>query len=376
MLHVISWPIQFIAGQALSMFAEDDFLVTTNLEGQGKAIVTRGGSFQFLIMDYEGYHYNDPRRPWFDKNQPKWQVLPNEPTQPDDHYEVRPYALRRFGLHWVGLPGMDRVHTYHQEWSELASDKKKYPNGIRDRDEDTQVFMLCAFPYVIVDNEARTSEGLPIEVTYLLTLQIVNPHIALFQTNDWLKQAQGYTNRVVRSFLGSYTWKQLLSETDEADPTRKALENFSTRVEQLSDVLLGQEGKDNPIGMMQRIGVRAIGAEVIRIRLTGPNASEYEGLTLIEFKTKQTSDALVVEAQAKHDASVLNTNAKAYDTRETGNALAEAEDKLLETYAKNPEIAVERMKYGAYEKAANVTIIEAGTAIDKASEVIKNVTKK
>ncbi|MBU0749944.1 SPFH/Band 7/PHB domain protein [Patescibacteria group bacterium] len=381
------WPAEFLTGYALSQFADSDFFVTDCKEGQGKAIVTNGGSFVKLIMAFEGRHYNHPDLPGYDPSYPRWEVLDNDPSKPDSFYETRHRLLSEFGTHWIGIPGQRKLLSYHQEWLELSSDEIHYPDGIRKRIEETQIFIVNDFPYVVQDESFYTKDGLPIKVTYLLTLRINNPYIALFDTSDWLKQAESYASRAARSFLGSFSWRELLSETNEEDDKKRMRENFSHPIESLNTKLLSGSNVTEPVGMKRKIGVTVTGAELLSIELTGATAERNEETTLLVFRSEEEALARINAAEAeKREIELLaeanatrvrlDAEAIAHKTMVEGDATANALEAKLKAQNTAPELAEANLKYDAYATATNLNVIDVGEgASKKVAEVAKELLR-
>lgn len=383
---------EFVAGQVLAYWSKEHLLTTACIEGQGRLIVANG-QLEYPVMSHDGWHFNDPRMRWYNPAERKWEIIPNDPAQPDGYYDVRPWMFRKFGLHWVGLPGQHEVFDYEFSWTELelgeGADKGSLVPKPRPK-ERTKKFYVVGFPYVMVEKEAKTKDNLPVKVTYLLTLRITNPVIALTKSGNWLQKAEGYANEVVRSYIGEFTWDQLISETDEEDSKKREKENFSRRLRALNYGLLG-EGDDLHVfpyfppmpgpgepplllsklpGIVGKIGVEIESAELLAISLTGEAAAEHQRLTLIETTAARMAKAKRYAVDIDLYEKAMNAGVDALRIIKTKTAEAEGARKRIEAYAENPELAIALLKYDAAAVPGRTILFDIGDVGKKVAGLI------
>lgn len=384
MIKLLARGPEFVGGQILASFAKKDTLHTTLKEGQG-AIITKNGQFVRPIMSFQGFHFNEPGTDWFDPNIREWEIIRDDPTKPKGYYDRRLWMQSEFGLHWLGLPGMREVFDYEFEWSEKFRTHENGDVSRVIRHERTRIFFVAGFPYIIMEEEAKTADNYPVKLVYMVALRIVNPKVALFETVDWLKQAEGFINRVGRSFAGEFTYNELRSETDETDAAKRRRENFSLRVKKLNTLLLDEQdagfcpAPNSLTGMIGHIGVAVDSAELLKVVLSGPNAQAHEQITLRETIAKADARAKVLTADADAYSAVMAKGAEAKGIQAIGKAQAEATNLQLEALSKHPELAGPLLQHTAIKPTDKGYIIldpVTKPAADGVKSLIKEVFGK
>lgn len=316
----------------LSAWAKSDFLVTTIDEGTG-IMIDRGDSFERLEISMDGYHVNNPRKPWFVDHEPLWEILPDEPGV---SYDTRSWPLRASGTYWVGLPLLSKIHSYQFSWNEYEDDSTG-DLKVNHRNEDTQVFITSDFAYVMALDEVRTKDNLPVRVEFVLIVRMTNPKLALVDSNNWIIQLRAYVERLARNFVGSFTYNQLRSETDEAVDLKK--ENFSLPVRNLTLELPDEDDPAAPKGTKGEIGITIKSANLNKIVLTGQAAAEYERLSILEYETEQEAKATVSTSVAAATAYVNDARAKATGIEAIGTATATASTAQINALKNDPAMA-------------------------------------
>lgn len=350
----------------LSGAAEDNVLYTKVTEGTGKVIV-KGRSFHSAILSFRGYHLNDPKRHYFNPKEPEWEVLENEPG---NHYEHRPAYTREFGLYWVGIPGMRKVYTYKFAWNEYR-EKKDGTNEVWHRDESTELFIANDFSYVIVVEDAKTQDNLPVRAEFVIIVRITNPFKALFASNDWRMQLESYVDRQARNFIGSFSYDQLRSETDEDE--KRTEENFSEPMRRLTLELPEEQNipEDKRKGLKGTIGITVKAANMESIVLSGPAAEENERLSLAAYTADRNAETVVKAAEATAQSTRINADAAAHATKVTGEAEVQIISARIEAMEKNPELANAMMVTDALGKPGDgKTIIVPSNLADLAGGLL------
>ncbi len=338
-----------------SGWADDDYIFTKIDEGTGK-IINKGSSFHRIIMSFEDHHLNDPSKPWFDKDKPRWEILenkegvsylckpwfpkkflPKHTEYPANHYDNRPWLLREFGLYWVGLPKMREIRSYEFSWNEYQRQEEGDGDlAIKSRKADTKIFKANDFAYVMVLKDAKTADNLTVRVEFVTVVRITNPKKALIDSDDWLVQLESYIDRQARSFIGTFTYDELRSETDESEHGDS--EDFSKRMRDLTD-RLPDESTDTAQGTKGTIGITVYSANLEKIVLTGQHAIENERLSIAAYQADQEATMTVTASEAEATALRNVNGAKADGIRDIGKATAEAAAMLLDELAKQPEMA-------------------------------------
>lgn len=372
-----------------SGWAAQDHIFTTVEEGKGKIII-KGDSFHRMIMSFENHHLNDPSKPWFDETKPLWEVLenkpgvsylckawlprkllPKHPHYPANHYDNRPWLLREFGLFWVGLPKMRQIRSYTFSWNEYERESGNDGDlGIKSRKESTKVFLVNDFAYVMVLTDAKTSDNSMVRAEFVTVIRMTNPMKALIDTDNWLIQLETYIRRQARNFIGTYTYNQLRSETD--DVALGVKEDFSKRMLELNQ-RLPEEDELGALGTKGTIGITIRSTNLEKIVLTGGFALENEQLTLAQYRAEQEAIITVTESEAE-STSIRNINgAKADGIRDIGRATAEATAMLLTELAKHPEMAEIQLRNDALKSPGAGKVI----AVDMPSvaKIIEKLAK-
>jgi len=381
-----------LAGTALaspfvfSGWADEDYLFTKVEDGTGK-IINKGDSFHRVIMSFEDHHLNDPTKPWFDPSQPRWEVLKNEPgvsylckpwlpkkflpkhtSYPANNYDNRPWLLREFGLFWVGLPKMRQIRSYNFSWNEYQ--RQQIGDGdlvIRPRKEVTNIFKVNDFSYVMVLTDAKTADNLTVRAEFVTVVRMTNPKKALIDSDDWLVQLEAYIDRQARSFIGSFTYDQLRSETD--DVALAAKEDFSKRMRELT-LRLPDEEELSALGTKGTIGITIGSANLEKIVLSGAHAVENEKLSIAAYGADQAALVAVKASEAEATALRNVNGAKADGIRDIGAAEAAATKMLLDVLAEQPEMAKAKLMKDALTspgdgKVIGIDVSALGGLVDK-----------
>lgn len=333
------------SGFVFSGWADNDRFFTKVKEGTGKVIV-KGKTFHRAILSFAGHHLNDPSKSWHDPSEPDWEILPNEP---DENYDDRLHLSKEFGLYWVGIPGMRSVYEYQFDWNEYRGEN----NGEQElwhRDEVTSIFKANDFTYVMVLENVKTKDNVPVRAEFSIIVQVTNPYLALFGADDWKALMESYVDRQGRNFIGSFTYDQLRSETDEFKHCEH--ENFSKPIVELTHELPEEKvcnAKVKPKGLKGR-GVTIKAANMAKIDLFGVFAVENEKSSVLKFTAERQAEATKVTADAQAYATIRTADANAYDVAMQGGSKAIAARTLLREYAKHPDLAKASMAAEAMGK--------------------------
>ena len=307
--------------------SKTDTVFTRVPEGTVKAIM-RGASFERLVMSFKGYHLNDPGESWYDQSIPAWEVLSHGQNE-DTKYDSRPAFMRQAGVYFVGfLPSFTSVKRYQFSWTEPKLDLKTNKQISWSRDEETDFIYVSNFPYIMNLSGAECADGIPLDVKFQVVLRVTNPYKALFDTENWHETVVGEILRLGRDFVGSRTYKELLSETpkgktDNTGTTVDDGESFSCKIVKLTNELPDDrsDADTHEKGLSGNYGVTVVTVNVEEVEISGENKAQYQQTTLKAYTAEQ--DAIAIERAA---------DAAAYSTRVQANADADA--KLLKSKAK------------------------------------------
>lgn len=112
--------------------------------------------------------------------------------------------------------------------------------------------------YAFVD-EAETKGMVPVNVSLLLTLRVVNPYKALYRVQHWLEATQNRIKPAFRSFVA-------LKEFEELTKQREAVE------EELNSFLRGTKVDEF---ISDNYGVELVAVEIVRIDPAGEWAAKF-----------------------------------------------------------------------------------------------------
>lgn len=318
---------------ALVPFASNDTFVTYISPGDGKMIL-KGGEFHDFHISLPGSHLNRPGASYYDPSQRPWEILPNALGTTDYDYDERPDWMKKFGFFPVGIPFQRSVNEEVFEWKEESGGQ------IVPRRELTRKFKVNAFPYVIVQTEVISRDGLPLRLTYIVGLRIINPHKALIETEDWLVQLEAAIQQAVRNWAAGFKIMELISQTDARGSKAKLKENFELEVCKLSDE------------MRTRFGVAVETADLKAPMPDGPRAQAHLDSIAAPFAAKKAGEVMVIGANCQAEADEVIGMVKA----KVDKAVAEA------------AVAGEVARYAAAEQH------KEGAAAVIAGEALKGAT--
>jgi hypothetical protein len=331
--------------------SKTDTVFTKVPEGTVKAIM-RGQGLERLIICSLDSHLNDPGEAWFDPAFPNWEVLDN---QPGVNYDSRSEILKTAGVYYIGLiPAFTSVKRYQFRWNEARLNEETHKLETWSRDRETDFIYISDFPYRILLSKAECKDGIPLDIEYQLVIRITNPAKALFSTENWLESVSEAVIRQARSYVGSRTYKELLSESDE----KKGLvgkplgpddsipeydddpDSFSCKIIKLSEELPDDRADAEAFkkGLSGRYGVTIVGFNPLTVEIVGDHAGEYEEATVAEFTADKKAYATRTAGQAEADAELAKGTAQAEVMKRQGEAKAAAE--LAEGRAKARVIAL------------------------------------
>ncbi len=336
-------------------FAERDLFNTYISPGDGKMIL-KGDEFHDFHISLPGYHLNRPGTEYFKRGIAPWEILPNEEGKTDDYYDSRPEWMKKFGFYPIGIPFQRKVNEEIFEWKQESGDR------IIHRREPTRIFKVNAFPYVIIQRDVISRDGLQMKLTYIVGQRIVNPHKALIRTEDWLVQVEAAIQQAVRNWASGFKFMDLISQTDARGKKARLKENFELMVRELD------------AEMRLRFGVAIDSADLKAPMPDGPEAQAYLDSIAAPFKAQQAAEVLVTDANAKAAAAEAAGRATATVTEVTGLATAKANEAVGMAGARVAEataraaVAGEIARYEAAEKhPAGAGTVVGGEALKGAT---------
>ena len=232
-------------------------IVVVGTEGKGKFVKAQ--------MSFRGRDFDED-----------WNVVPDE-----TFYEGKKSFLERLGLgglFWIGFPGLRGIHEYLFSWSVLL------PNGKLDPHEKIFNYVpLWEDTYATLIPKAEAAKSMvPMDVTLIVTAQIVNPRKALFEVEHWLQNVINLTKVPALTYIA------------QMDNPRDLIGN-----EELIDLFYNKLEESGLIDhFIDKYGVKVSRVNVAAIDL----GKEEEDAAMEKWKAERTAEALVVAETGKGDA--------------------------------------------------------------------------
>ncbi|MDB4992089.1 MAG: hypothetical protein JWL75_334 [Parcubacteria group bacterium] len=284
----------------LYWLAKGKIFVTAPKEGTVEAVMRNNG-FDHLIMLYDGHHLNTPGKPWFDEDQPKGEVLADDP---EVNYDDRNFFMKWLNIYYVGLPPIFTVHSYFFRWVEMKGTEPC------KRAETSRFTRVVSTSYVIEIKGAKSKEGIPLLLRVLVTLRIVNPYRAWFGTTDWLETITGAITSGGRNFTGSKSYADLTSESTLPDGTidKTGADLLCTTILSLNTILT-----DGTAGIHERYGVELDMINIQEMDIDAPPEEKAKLLkdTLARYNADNVAYTTRVEGEAQADATLAKGTADA-----------------------------------------------------------------
>ena len=253
---------------------------TTVQEGSARAIL-KNGKFLRAIMNYQGFE--------LDKDGEV--VCTSSPSTLTTKLKHHLFGGWLEHIRWIGFPPFHEVYAYRFTW---VTTKKKEVGGIlQDVDEYHNEMLRHVYvkhtPYTDVLTGAETSDLLQVDVKYVLTIRIVNPHKALFKVHRWLDAVLLRTQPIIRDYVKSNSYDETQKgDISAANPSLAAIFDEFKR----------------------DYCVEVVKLEVRDYALSGKLAKEHEEAATLEFKTKQEKRRTIIEAEGIAEAMQLKADAE------------------------------------------------------------------
>lgn len=298
-----------VTAYALSLF---DIFFTQVKEGTVKAVM-KGESFDHFLMHFKGHYLNDPRRGWYvnSPDKPDWEVLDGEPKSAYAGWQLHWKLLERFGVYWFGMWPFYKVLEYRFEWTEPKEDE----SGTQvpwHRSEPTRIIYVSAFVYWLKILTAEDSDGLPVDIHYLLTVKINNPYKARFGVTNWLARISADTNNAGKVWAGKHSIGQMNKEVSDVGGT--ATSGF---VEIMKNLNINLPTEHSDIGAQQSLGVTVLATSLQQVDPAGSTAQEIREATTAKTVASMKADAVREAAKGSADAVRTAADAEKYRIQET-----------------------------------------------------------
>jgi regulator of protease activity HflC (stomatin/prohibitin superfamily) len=273
----------------------------TFVEETTAKIVVRGGGFQRALLAWRGHVFRlgDSK-----KEETKWEIVEGEESW-------HPLG----GLRFLGIWPFDRIFTYDFAWTHLHEDGQPHVHPKKSLDQ-----VLLRIDSYVVECKAEKGEALedknllPLSVKMVLPIRIVNPYTAVFITTKWLSLVSGIAKAVLREFVGRHTYQELVSMKEDDGLTLELWTSFKTMADkQGTDHEVKPEAEPAKQGEAKQ-EIRLYGVAVVQLGfriLSVEPPQEYREATTKGYVAEQDKKAAVIAAQAREEAAIHDTKARA-----------------------------------------------------------------
>jgi len=336
----------YFAGLVLLLFAiiviiyflaEMDLFFTIVHEGTAKA-VKKFGKFHRCVMSYTDHTFRRNHNPdeFIDEGKfddpDYWDIMRwKEKEKREKHFSKTSSIFNLFnnfgGLKWIGIPFIHAIHESRFNWTSLEQ-KKKEEGGTEDRlvttEQDMSHVLVQDDVYVSEIKGVETSELVPMNLTLLLTIAIINPRKALFRIQHWLEATHNHIRPYMREYVGTKAYEELIK-----DKNASAKEVLN---------ILGEEGVLQEL--RSRYGVDVRNVQIHRI---DPSAEASDVVDFVELATKQYA------AKREGESIVTLAEARAMEVKTVSEAIE-----------KQGEIGKLVVTLESLEKVDNLTLLSEG----------------
>ena len=266
-------------------FAQSDKFFTVLKEGYTKAIMSNGKPVR-LVMRSENHRFRKELEGTSGRPQ-DWDIVeytppaiaPATPSNMEGAWTRITRTLRFVSgvylfddLVWIGFPPAYSVYTYTFHWSSRVQDPRG--EGMKQVQRSEAVSHILAPQqevYFALIEAAKTSELVPVNASVALTVRIMNPFKALFNTHQWLKTVINQSEPLIREVIGRYTFKALTESRETASNELKNDEGFKAHRKTLE----------------MEYGVNIVLAQFRSIEPSGKHADEITKISLQEYTAQQ-----------------------------------------------------------------------------------------
>jgi regulator of protease activity HflC (stomatin/prohibitin superfamily) len=199
--------------------------------------------------------------------------------------------LAAIGIYWLGIPAFYSVGWYNFAWAE--PENKDGTTVRRERNEPTKYIYVNKFTYFPKIDNAYTKSNVPIDMDYLLVVQIQDLYTARHDQESWYDYTVGEINSIGRDYIGDDDFSDLTSESvrptkTDGDPARKLMNHVKPLIPSIR----------------KEAGVLILDIKVERVRLHDEKQHEDLQRALgAEFVAEQEAKADIARAKGRSTAA-------------------------------------------------------------------------
>ncbi len=310
--------IAAVVGLALLVYqlAQSKVFFTSPKEGTVEFVMA-GNSIRNMILVWKGHQKHGVPKPDDAFAEYEVEVSPsNQPQRLTGRRALNPLNWgESFGIYWVGLWPFYKIYRYDFFWVEEKIDEgtnQLVPFARKATKEDnggqTPFAYVNDFNYVFFVNDVKTKDGVPLKLSFIVTIRLVNPYKALFLGEDWLQRAGGAISLMTIRYAGVLSYEEIIANKPAPIPiidsrTGGIIETPHTLEDLIKMLADGQPHGGLDHDLLTEYGVRIVAAKTNAIDFAdGTAAAEYSKATTQRYVAEQKGQAELAEARGKAEA--------------------------------------------------------------------------
>jgi len=278
--------------------AELELFFAVVAEGQARPVIWNK-QFSKFIMNYSGYCFaGQLDRTLRENNEEYWEVV-------RDQRLTRPHRIWKFfrGLYYIGFIYFAEIQRYKMTWIEWGYPKR--PDGILattkapiSHEEIISHVLVQSDVYFVKVLSAETSEGIPVDVGFLLTISITNPYKALYRVQHWLEAVANQSEGTTRVYIGAKEIRQLFAPPPTAPGTIIPVGAVGA-LSETSSSELAQSLQDRLKNFNVEFGVHVELVQIQSMEPAGDAAAKYRELLTKKYEAEREAEMVRIAADAE-----------------------------------------------------------------------------
>src|SRR3989344_8109694 len=278
--------------------AELELFFAVVAEGQARPVIWNK-QFSKFIMNYSGYCFaGQLDRTLRENNEEYWEVV-------RDQRLTRPHRIWKFfrGLYYIGFIYFAEIQRYKMTWIEWGYPKR--PDGILattkapiSHEEIISHVLVQSDVYFVKVLSAETSEGIPVDVGFLLTISITNPYKALYIVQHWLEAVANQSEGTTRVYIGAKEIRQLFAPPPTAPGTIIPVGAVGA-LSETSSSELAQSLQDRLKNFNVEFGVHVELVQIQSMEPAGDAAAKYRELLTKKYEAEREAEMFRIAADAE-----------------------------------------------------------------------------
>lgn len=382
----IALPILVVA-LVYFFLAKENLYCTFTEEGTVKPVV-RGGELQKFLIAWKDHTFKITRDGRQSEEKDNWEVVAGK----------EPLHILG-GLRYYGFWPIDQILEYKFKWTHLHED-----GTVVSHAEWLDYALLKTDLYVIEiplkeDGGMEDVNGVPLGMSIVMPMKIVNPYEALFIIRRWLPAITGIVQARLRKFVAKYRYKEDLlnmragegigeiqqtagvAGEDRDEAGNDLWEKFLEELKEDFKTEGGQVTEEEKV-RIYGVEIEEKKAGVIKI----DPSKRYRELTTLEYESEQKKKRTVIEAEAQAIAAENIARQKALESglmhrtikeilkEEEGYSDADAEERAKEyvMYWKGSEEGViQDWRFKGEGGGFFAELAKIAAVVEKAKEEVK-----